>query len=238
MSKLGRIERGQMTIALSEVKDLLELYGVAADEAEQVLAVAREARKRSRSRVPDWARALYGLESEATEIRYFSETLVPGLLQTPEYTRAIARAAAPTGDIADVNRIVASRVERQARLTDDQPPQMWVVMHEAAVRTRVGGPVVMRQQLAKLLELGKLPAVSIQVLPFSVGAYGSMGCSFEIHRVPDSGLVVYLEDLWSADYLSRPVQLRAYTEVFDRLCTAALSTEDTAAMIEEVMGGM
>jgi transcriptional regulator with XRE-family HTH domain len=237
VSKLGRIERGQMTISVVEVQALLELYGVSPADSQQVLAVAREARKRARTRVPDWARAVFGLEAEAVKIKVFRIDLIPGLLQTPEYTRAIARAAAPTGDPEDVNRIVASRGERQARLTSDIPPQLWVVMHEAAIRTQVGGPAVMRQQLARVLELGQLPNVSIQVLPFSAGAHGAMGTSFMILHLPDeNSQVVYLEDLWSADYLSRSAQIRNYTEVFDRLCTTALSVEDTATMIQEVVG--
>jgi transcriptional regulator with XRE-family HTH domain len=237
VSKLGKIERGAMTISVVEVEALLELYGVAPDEVEKIVAVALEARKRSRTRVPDWARAVFGLEAEAVQIKDFHIDLIPGLLQTPEYTRAIARAAAPTGSPEDVNRIVASRSERQARLTSDTPPELWVVMHEAAIRTQVGGPAVMRQQLARVLELGQLPRVSIQVLPFGAGAHGSMGTSFMILQLPDANSqVVYLEDLWSADYLSRAAQVRNYTSVFDRLCSAALSAEDTARMIQEVVG--
>ncbi len=239
LSKISKIETGRMTLAPAEVKALVRLYQVPEDEAEQIYGIAREARKRATYRVPDWARAYYGLEAEALEIRDFHIDLIPGLLQTPEYTRAIARAAAPTGDPAEIDRIVATRKERQERLTGPNPPKLWVVMHEAAVRTKVGGPQVMRAQIAQVMELAALPMVSVQVVPFDAGSHGSMGTSFMILRLPDTeSPIVYLEDLWSADYLSRPAQVQDYTSLFDRLCSTALSAEDTATLLQEVTGGL
>jgi hypothetical protein len=162
---------------------------------------------------------------------------VPGLFQTEPYIRAVTRAADPTRDPAEVDRLVAIRQERQARLFGDGPPQLWAVINEAVIRRVVGGPDVMREQLARLLELADLPTVSLQVLPFSAGAHAAMGSMFTILRLPEPGTqVVYLEDLWSAEYVDREPQVAAYNQVFDRLCTSALDAAETKTLIERAMG--
>lgn len=96
----------------------------------------------------------------------------------------------------------------------------------------------MREQLARLRELADLPTVSLQVLPFDAGAHAAMGSSFHILRLPEppGDQVVYLEDLWSAEYIDREPQVAAYTQVFDRLCTSALEAAETMGLIERAMG--
>ncbi|MGH8966005.1 MAG: Scr1 family TA system antitoxin-like transcriptional regulator, partial [Actinomycetes bacterium] len=125
-STISKIENGKMTISLGDVKSLLMLYGVALDSADaiRILDVAREARKRAAHRVPDWVRAFVGFEAEADEIKQFEIGLVPGLLQTEAYTRAMTQAGDPTRDPAEVERLVAIRRERQARLTGGDPPRL------------------------------------------------------------------------------------------------------------------
>ncbi|GAA1277226.1 helix-turn-helix transcriptional regulator [Pseudonocardia aurantiaca] len=238
VSKISKIEGGKMTIALAEVKALLALYGVDADESEQILGVAREARKRVTHRVPEWVRAYVGLEAEAAEIKAFQIDLVPGLLQTEAYTRAITKAADPTRDPAEVERLVAIRRERQARLQSDSPPQLWVVLDEAAIRRVVGGPAVMREQLERLLEVARLPTVSLQLMPFAAGSHAAMGTAFTVFRLPDppGGAVVVLEGLWSAEYVDRSQQVGAYSVVFDRLCASALDEQGSARAIEKAIG--
>jgi hypothetical protein len=122
-------------------------------------------------------------------------------------------------------------------LPGDNPPALWVVLTEAAVRTLAGDGDVMREQLARVLELAELPHVSVRLIPFSSGPHASMGVPFFILRLPepDGGQVVYLEDQWSADYLDKPKQTSAYSVLFDRLCTAALDEQGTRTAIEEVM---
>jgi transcriptional regulator with XRE-family HTH domain len=240
VSKISKVENGRMTLALAEVKALLRLYRVEEDEAERILSIAREARKRSTHRVPEWVRAYVGLEAEAAEIKDFQIDLVPGLLQTEAYTRAITRAADPTRDPAEVERLVAIRRERQARLQGDDPPQLWVIIDEAAIRRVVGGPEVMAEQLDRLLELSKLRTVSVQVLPFAVGAHAAMGTAFTIFRLPEppNGGVVALEGLWSAEYVDREPQVAAYSVVFDQLCASARDARDTLGLIEKARGDL
>jgi transcriptional regulator with XRE-family HTH domain len=240
VSKVGRIEAGKMTIDLPAVKALLALYKADEREAAEILDIAREARKRSAYRVPDWVRAYVGLEAEAVEIKVFQMDLVPGLLQTEAYTREVTRAADPTRDPAEVERLVGIRKERQARLFSDGSPQLWVVLDESAIRRVVGGPSVMREQLERLLEVSRLPRVSLQVLPFEAGAYAAMGTTFTLLRLPEppGGNVVCLEGLWSADYVDRPEHVHAYSVVFDRLCTSARDAASTVTTIEKAMGDL
>jgi transcriptional regulator with XRE-family HTH domain len=237
VSKISKIETGKQTLQAAEVRALLRLYGVEPEESEQVLVIAREARKRESHRVPEWVRAYVGLEAEAAEIKTFNIELVPGLFQTEPYIRAVTRAADPTRDPAEVDRLVAIRRERQGRLLGEDPPQLWAVINEAVIRRVVGGQAVMREQLGRLLELAELPTVSLQVLPFHAGAHAAMGSMFTILRLPDPGTqVVYLEDLWSAEYVDREPQVAAYNQVFDRLCTTALDAAETKTLIERAMG--
>lgn len=238
LSKISKFETGKLSLQAAEVRALLNLYGVTGDDLDRIMALAREARRRTTSRVPDWARTYVGLEAEAAEIKNYEAELVPGLLQTETYTRAVTRAADPTRSPAEVERLVATRNERQARLLDNDAPQLWLVLNEAVIRRQVGGPAVMAEQLNRLLELGRLPSVSLQVLPFTAGAHAAMGTSFIILRLadPPDAQVVYLEDLWSADYVDRPAQVTAYSGVFDRVATAALEADSSASMIEQISG--
>jgi transcriptional regulator with XRE-family HTH domain len=240
-STISKIENGKMTISLGDVKSLLTLYGIplGSDDAVRILDVAREARKRSTHRVPDWVRAFVGLEAEAVEMKQFEVALVPGLLQTESYIRAMTQAGDPTRDPAEVERLVAIRRERQARLTGDNPPRLWVVMGEAVIRRLVGfGGPVMLEQLEHLLAMAELPTVSVRIIPFTARPHPSMGTSFEILRLPEppGTEVVYLEDLWSADYVDRDSQVTAYVQVFDRLCDVALDAPSTAEMLKEAVG--
>lgn len=237
---LSRAEGGKLAPSVAEVELLLNFYGIdsGSDECERILDIAREARKRSAYRVPEWVRAYVGMEAEAVEIKDFQIDLVPGLLQTEEYTRAITKAFDPTRAPEEVERLVAIRRERQARILGDDPPHLWVVMDEAAIRRVVGGPEVMRAQLDRLLELGQLSSVSVQILPYSCGAHPAMGTSFRIVRLPEppGTQVAVLEDLWSAEYLEREAQVSAYVQVFDTLCHVALDVAGTTKMIKQATG--
>lgn len=240
LSKISRLETGKLALQAAEIRALLALYSVAQDEAERVQRMAREARKRTAQRVPDWARTYVGLEADAVEIKMFEIELVPGLLQTEAYTRAVTRAADPTRDPAEVERLVATRKGRQTRLDDDRAPLLWVVVNEAVIRRTVGGAAAMVEQLEWLMEMARRPTVSLQVLPFSSGAHAAMGSSYTILRLedPPEVQVVYLEDLWSADYADKLDRVTAYATTFDRLSSAALDTEATIEFLAAAINTM
>lgn len=237
LSKLSKIENGQLAPNELEVHTLLRLYRVPdeSEQAKRVKAIGAEARKRESHRVPEYLRALVGYESIAVSIQAFEIDLVPGLFQTAAYTRALARAVNPGP--GDIERLVAIRRERQRRLTGDNPPQLTVVIHEAALRVRVGDtPDVMGEQLDRLLHLATLPNVSLQVLPFSAGPYTAMGAPFSILRMPEGERVVYLETLWMSNYVRRHPQVAAYSHVFENLCASARDRENTVDMLKEIKG--
>lgn len=238
-SKVSRIELGRQGITLGEVKLLLTLYGVGEREGARIVEVARDAKKRVSSEpVPEWIRTYVSAEREAESIQKFEVELVPGLLQTEAYTRAVTLAADPTRKKEDVERLVGIRRERQRRLHGERPPRLHVVMNEAVIRRLVGGSSVLRDQLERLVELAALPTVSLQLLPFDVGAHAAMGTSFSVLALPapQSAQVVYMEDIWSGTYVSRPEEITAYTDCFERLCTSALDERATVSMIKKAAG--
>jgi transcriptional regulator with XRE-family HTH domain len=240
-SKITRMEIGTGPPTLAETEVLLRYYGVPeGPTTDEILDIAERARQRDPLEVPDWLRAFVGREAEATAIRMFEIELVPGLLQTEPYIRAIATAANPGGDPGEVERLVEIRSERQKRLFGNEPPRLWAVIHEAAIRCMVGGPDVMRGQVRRLLELADVPQISIQILPFSVGAHPAMSSPFIILDLPDppDSRMVYLETLWRSDYVNRARQVDAYSDVFDRLCAFALDEQGTVAMLERVVGDL
>lgn len=234
-------ERGHRSPTVGEVKLLLQRFGLTENSAEwdRVVEIAREARKRDPVRVPEYVRAYVSYEAEATEIKQFANALVPGLLQTEDYTRAITGAGDPTRDPTEVERLVAIRRERQARLTGDNAPRLSVVMSEAVIRRLAGfGEEVKLEQLQRLREMAELPTVSVQIIPYDANPHASMGTSFSVLRLPDldDAQVVYLEDLWSAEYLDKEPQIRMYSQVFDTLCNVALDPASTVEMIKKATG--
>lgn len=238
---LSRAEGGKLAPNVAEVELLITYYGVASDsdECQRILEIATEARKRTADRVPEWARIFVGLEAEAVEIRHLAVGLVPGLLQTEAYTRAITQASDPSRDAAEVERFVAIRRERRKRLTSSNPLRLRVVMGEAVIRRLVGfGDEVRLEQLQHLQEIAALPTVSVQVIPYDARPHASMGTSFEILHLPDGpkAQIVYLEDLWSADYKDGDAQVRMYSQVFDTLGEVALDAASTLELLREAAG--
>ena len=242
ISKVSRIETGRVSVSPRDVRDMLELYGVPAPQRDNLVQLARESRQKgwwhaySDAIEPRFATYI-GLESAASEIRIYEVTLIPGLLQTEDYARAVIAAGTVDGGPGAVERIVAFRMARQPTVTSDDPPQLWAVLDEAALRRRVGGSGLMRLQLEQLLELGRLPNVAIQVLPFGAGAHPAMGRPFVILAFPERADpdVVYLEDLTSALYVEDVNEVDRYDMFFNHLRATALSFEDSAALITSVI---
>jgi transcriptional regulator with XRE-family HTH domain len=241
--KIHRLENGQVGFKERDLLDLLALYGV--DDREEVadtLALAREANhpgwwQHYGDVLPAWFRAYVDLESAASLIRTYEGQFIPGLLQTDEYIRAVVQGAhlSEAGD--DVGRRVRLRMARQILLTREQPPRLWAVIDEAALRRPVGGREVMRGQLERLLEASKLPNVTLQILPFAAGAHPAMVGSFSILRFPDQELpdVVYLEHLTSASYLSKTDEVDRYLHVMESICVRAAAPDRTAELLGKIL---
>ena len=188
--KISRFENGHRAASVADVHMLLTIYGVDAAEQERLLTLARDSRKRGwwhsyRDVLPEWYATYVGLEAEAASIHTYEGEVVPGLLQTPEYARALTRATLITADEDDIERRADLRIQRQGRLEQPDPVELWAVISEGALRRPVGGVEVQRQQLRHLTEVADHKHVMMQVMPFSAGAHPAMAGMFTILRFPD-----------------------------------------------------
>jgi transcriptional regulator with XRE-family HTH domain len=236
-SKISRVETGRVSVTPRDVRDLLEIYGAPGELTEALISLARESRQKGwwhaygDSVQPHFAMYL-GMESEASEIRVYAVSRIPGLLQTADYARAVAVAELVQRPSANLDRSVAMMAERR-RLANSKGPKIWAVLDEAAVRRHVGGPEVMRAQLEYLLEVGTRPGISVQVIPFSGGAHPGMGRPFTILAFPEpvDPDVVHVTGLTSGLWLEDMADVHTYNMFFNHLCATALSFDDSAALI-------
>jgi transcriptional regulator with XRE-family HTH domain len=240
-STLSRIETGKAPTKSAYLSHLLELYQVTDPGQRQILVdMAREGHRKGwwaayDDVLPSGLGVYVGLEAEASGLRSYEIGVVHGLLQTTDYARAVLRASAPRHTADQIERLVDLRMERQRRIDDDPPLDLWVIHDEAVIRRTVGGPTVMRHQLAHLLVASGLPGVTLQVLPFDSGAHAGHDGPFsivEFHDRSDSE-VVYVESAAGPIYLEKDRDVRASTEVFDRLRAAALPPEASLDVISK-----
>ncbi|HEY7591699.1 MAG TPA: helix-turn-helix transcriptional regulator [Actinophytocola sp.] len=239
-SKISRIETGHVGVTPRDVRDMLEVYGIEDDEREALVQLAREARKKGwwHAYSEVFTGSFVGLESDASTLHTHQALLVPGLLQTEGYIRAVIRATRPDAAEAEVERRVTARLTRQKLLTDTHPPEYWAVLDEAVLHRTVGGRDVMRAQLENLVSLAALPHVTLQVVPFEAGAHAGMDSPFLILGFPEQADpdVVYVEYTTTGVYLEQPSDVRRYTLMFDHLRAAALKPDDTVVMVEQAAG--
>jgi transcriptional regulator with XRE-family HTH domain len=237
-SKISRIETGRVSVSPRDVRDLLRIYGVPEDQHDSLIQLARQSRQKG------WWHA-YGpgvqpqlatylsMESAASEIRLYSVTRIPALLQTEDYARAVISAGRLGSTLpVPTDWPVELLMERQ-RLAMASPPTVWVVMDEAALRRQVGGREVFRQQLEHLIEVSSMPTVFLQLIPFSRGEYAAMDLPFNIMGFPDpadfdvacagypTGLL-WIEDMAEVD---------RYNLLFHHLQAAALSPAESVALV-------
>ncbi|KUL33174.1 helix-turn-helix domain-containing protein [Streptomyces regalis] len=250
-SKVSRIETGASGVKPADVRLLLDAYGVQDSQLRELLVVLAGSDEGGgrhhwwhayRGVLPPTYRDFISLESQASAMRTLETSVVPGLLQTPEYARAVTRAAVGGLDQAADERLdalVAVRLARQDVLHADPPLQLSAVLDEAVLRREIGGPEVMARQLRRLVEAARLPQVRLQVLPFAAGEHiGITGpfVIFSFSRTSDLDVVV-LDHLTSSLYLERKEDLQAYTEAFNALRIHALSPEESMDYIAALGGG-
>lgn len=236
-SKISRIETGHVGVTPRDARDMLELYGVRGDEQEALVQLAREARKRGWWHAYNevFTGAFVGLEADASSLRAFQALLVPGLLQTERYAKAVIHAMRPDAADAEIERRVAARMTRQRLLLDPHPPEYWAVVDEAVLRRVVGGGDVMSEQLRRLAEVAQLPHVTVQVVPFGAGAHPGMEGPFLILGFPEQADpdVVYVDSTSSGVYLEMEPDVRRYALMFDHLRAAALGPDDSVNVISD-----
>ncbi|TDC90003.1 XRE family transcriptional regulator [Saccharopolyspora aridisoli] len=242
-AKIGRFETAKRSPSVGDVSALLDFYGVNNAEREQLINLARDARKRgwwhSYSDVlPEWYETYVGLEAEASSIHTYESEAIPGLLQTREYAYAITKSTLIRAHDAEIGRRVDLRIQRQGRVTGDNPLELWAVVGEAALRRPVGGDGVLRRQLEHILKLGQLPNVTLQVMPLDAGAHPAQAGPFVIlrysnHIDPD---VVYLETHVGGLYLEREIELTNYATMMDHLKAHAVDPGGSIDFIHQRIG--
>ena len=241
-SKMSRLELGKVSFKERDVADLLVLYGVGdPDERDEIREMARLASQPGWWRayedvLPDWFDNYVGLEETAVAIRTYEIQFVPGLLQTPEYARAVIESGLPTPQPHEVERAIALRMARQRLLERGSPPHLWAVIDEAALRRPVGTAATVKAQLAHLLDLTVRPRITLQILPLS-GAHAVAGGAFTLLRFGDLDLpdIAYLEQLLNAVYIDRRDQVECYTLLLERLAVEALTPDDTTRMLHQLL---
>jgi hypothetical protein len=242
-SKISRMEKGQVRLKERDVTDLLTLYGITDEKTRAgLVTLVRQANapgwwSKYGDITADWFEAYLGLETAASVIRTFELQFVHGLFQTEAYARAVTLLGHTAAPAEEIDRRVTLRLKRQDLLTGPEPPQVWSVIDEGALRRPVGGRAVMRAQLNWLIEVADLRRVTVQVVPFSRGGHAAAGGSFTVLRfgetdVPD---VVYIEQLTSALYLDKREDVDHYLEVMNHLSTEALTPVQSARFLAEII---
>jgi transcriptional regulator with XRE-family HTH domain len=237
-SKVSRMETGQRGATARDIRDLCDFYEVTdPGERTRLARLAAEGKQQGwwQSFELDYFASYVGLEEDATMIRSFKSTVVPGLLQTPAYARAIHDAGEPKFSPEKIAQLIEVRLTRQQALTRESPVQFWAVLDESVLRRLVGGYGAMRNQLLHMVETAQLPNVRIQVIPFDIGAHPAMESSFDILQFGSiAPSVVYVEGLIGNIYLERHADLERYEKSFDRLHSLALSSQDSIELMVEM----
>ncbi len=237
-SKLSRIENAHQAVDVHSVRSMLDLYDIGGQQWTELLALTRAARQRG------WWRA-YGLddkgyvplEAEASTVRAFTITYVPGLLQTADYARELFRTALQRRTAETLDRIVTVRMIRQERLTSEEAPlELVAIVEESVLHRPVGGPAVMRAQLGHIVAAAALGSVTFQVLPTAVGAGPGLDGNFTLLSFDELGEpdMAYVEHAMGAVHLEKEDEVARGRLVFDHLRSAALSPADSVALVERV----
>ncbi|MEO3976138.1 helix-turn-helix transcriptional regulator [Streptomyces sp. CAU 1734] len=239
-SKISRLENGRRSISQRDVRDLCSVYEV--DDHRIVDSLMQMAKD---SRQQGWWHAFgdipysvyIGLETDAASLRVYEPQVVPGLLQTRTYAEALITGALPESGTLDVDKRVSVRMRRQERVrAADQPLRLWAVIDEAALHRIVGGKAQMREQLEHLIELSQLPHVTVQVLPFDMGAHPGINGQYAILEFPDAtdSSVVYIEGVTSDLYLEKANDVHKYSVMYEHLRAQALNADQTRSFIENI----
>ncbi|MFF7140073.1 MULTISPECIES: Scr1 family TA system antitoxin-like transcriptional regulator [Streptomyces] len=237
-----RMEIAEVGLKIPYLQLLLKAYGVSDEEAEAFVQLAEEANRpgwwqRFHDILPGWFSMYVSLEGAATIIRQYEPHFVPGIMQTEDYARGVLRSGA-IGQTRpeDIERHVALRMQRQELLTRADPPRVWAVMDETALRRPVVGPQVMRDQIEKLLEVVELPQVTLQVTEFSSGPHPGTYGPFVLFRFAMSELpdMVYSEYLTGAVYLDARAEVATHLEVMDRMAAQAATAQRTKEILVDL----
>lgn len=243
-TKISRVELGRVSFRLRDVRDLLIMYGVT-DEAEldRYEEMAREANqpskwKRYTDYLPDWFSNYLDMEGAAYMIRTYEVQVVPGLLQSEEYARAVMMLGYGHTPLTEIDKRIDVRIKRQEILDrEEKRPELWAVIDEAALHRPFGGAGVMRGQIKSLIESCDKPNVRVQIVPFSSGAHSGAGAPFTWLRFAYEELndIIYLEHLVGGLYLEKDNEVDAYQAAMEHLCVEATQPHKTQDFLQRVL---
>jgi transcriptional regulator with XRE-family HTH domain len=246
-AKIWRIETGQTSLRSLDVETMCRIYGAAPDLTEALMGLAKETKARGwwhayGDVIPEGFDVYIGLEEAAENISWYESELVPGLLQTESYARAVIAADNPGVDDEEIDRRVHVRIERQTLLTRvTAAPDLSIVLNEAIVRRPVGGADVMSAQIRRLLDASELPNVALRIMPFSAGLHpGIMSGPFVILRFPSNGdgrvsepPTVYVDGFTGDLYLDKAKELDRYDQAFSRIWSASLNEKTSKTRLNQ-----
>jgi hypothetical protein len=235
--KISRIETATRPASLRDVRDLCNLYRVDDVERSRLMALAREAKQQGW-----WAKfddlaigSLIGLEVEAKKITSYESSVIPWAFQTEEYARAVIKGSGLHIEDRILDERVTARMTRQELLRRTTPPIMWFLIDEAALRRVVGDNRVMRDQMAKIIDVSASSSITMQVVPFDAGAHPGVDNTFTLLEFDSAVLppVVFVENLAGTFYLEREAEIQRYREVIDYLRACALSPDKSNKLAKE-----
>jgi transcriptional regulator with XRE-family HTH domain len=242
-SKISRLENGRRSISQRDVRDLCGVYEVADHRVvDSLMQMAKDSRQQGWWHAfGDIPYSVYiGLETDAESLRVYEPQIVPGLLQTRSYAEALITGALPEAPPSDIEKRVNVRARRQDRVNaPEHPLRLWAVIDESALRRLVGGKQVMLAQLEHLVEQSKLPHVTVQVLPFEMGAHPGINGQYAILEFPDAAdsSVVYIEGVTSDLYLEKANDVQRYSVMYEHLRAQALNVDQTREFIGDIAKG-
>lgn len=240
---LTKYEKAENPWPVPIVYVLSEFYGLSQEDRDKLVDLARQKElgwwHRHRD-IPEWFESYVGLESEAHTVLNYEDGTIPGLLQTADYARAVISADVDAGTDEQNEAHVTVRLQRQKRLSEDEPLQLNAVMNESALYRTVGSAEIMRDQLTALLERAELPNVDLRVLSFDAGAHPANEGSFAIMQFPDLLANVSFDDVVlveyraGAVYLEKEHEIEPFSRIFHQLQTQALSPEESVKRIQRI----
>ena len=246
-TKVWRIETGQTSLRSHDVELMCRIYAAPPDLTEALMGLAKETKAKGwwhayGDVIPEGFDVYIGLEEAASQLSAYQTELVPGLLQTEQYARAVITADNPGVDEAEIDRRVHVRIARQALVRrQTAPPELTVVLNEAILRRPVGGSQVMAAQLGSLADSAGLPNVTLRVVPFRAGLHhGVMSGPFVILRFPRNGdghdsepATVYVDGFTGALYLDKPREVERYATAFESIWSVALDEPASRELINQ-----
>ncbi|KUN21341.1 XRE family transcriptional regulator [Streptomyces antibioticus] len=239
-SKISRLENGRRSISQRDVRDLCGVYEVEDHRiVDSLMQMAKDSRQQGWwHSFGDIPYSVYiGLETDAASLRVYDPQVVPGLLQTRTYAEALISGALPEATPTDIDKRVQVRLRRQERISAaDNPLRLWAVLDEATLRREVGNRQVMIEQLEHLIEMSQLPHVTVQLIPFTMGAHPGVSGQYAILEFPDAAdsSVVYIEGVTSDLYLEKAQDVQKYSVMYEHLRAQALNADQSRDFISKV----